>query len=119
MGHRYGDTTQLQACLDRWRDGDELGRDDLLSQSFRRLRQLASKMLKGYPLVGCHEQTDDILQSALIRLNRALLDVRPKSVADYIGLSALQIRRELIDLARHYGRQPRQIELVRTGGQFF
>jgi RNA polymerase sigma factor (sigma-70 family) len=116
MGHRYGDTTQLQACLDRWRDGDGSAREDLLSQSCRRLRQLASKMLKGYPLVGCHEQTDDILQSALIRLNRALLDVRPASVADYIGLSALQIRRELIDLARHYRRQPRRIDTGHQAG---
>jgi hypothetical protein len=111
MGHSYGDTTRLQACLDRWRDGDALAREDLLGQSRRRLRQLASKMLKGYPGVKSHEETDDVLQSALIRLNRALEEVRPTTVAGYIGLSALQIRRELLDLARHYARRPWPIDM--------
>jgi RNA polymerase sigma-70 factor (ECF subfamily) len=68
-------------------------------------------MLKGYPAVKSHEETDDVLQSALIRLNRALEEVRPTTVADYIGLSALQIRRELLDLARHYARRPWHIDM--------
>jgi RNA polymerase sigma-70 factor (ECF subfamily) len=72
-------------------------------------------MLKGYPSVRCREETDDVLQSAFIRLDRALADIRPTTVADYIGLSALQIRRQLIDLARHYGREPRLIDI---GHQF-
>jgi RNA polymerase sigma-70 factor (ECF subfamily) len=110
MGHRYGDTTQLQACLDRWREGDVLAREDLFRQSRRRLRQLASNMLNRFPTVRCHEETDDVLQSALIRLDRALVDVHPTSVAHYISLSALQIRRQLMALARYYARQPRRID---------
>ena len=102
MVNRYGNTTQIQACLDRWRDGDTSARGELIRQSSRRLRQLAGKMLKGYPTVGRWEETDDVLQSAAIRLDRALAEVRPSSVADFIGLAALQLRRQLIDLARHY-----------------
>ena len=48
------------------------------------------------------EQTDDVLQNALIRLLRALEDVRPASVRHFFALTAEQVRRELIDLARHY-----------------
>ena len=48
------------------------------------------------------EQTDDILQNAAMRLCRALNVVKPASVRSFINLAAVQIRRELIDLARHY-----------------
>jgi RNA polymerase sigma factor (sigma-70 family) len=51
-------------------------------------------------------QTDDVLQNALLRLLRSLQKVQPASVRDFLGLAALEIRRELLDLARHfYGSQ--------------
>ncbi len=59
-------------------------------------------MLRGYPGVRRWAQTDDVLQSALIRLLRALEAVRPATSRAFFGLAAEQIRRELIDLARHY-----------------
>ncbi len=59
-------------------------------------------MLKGYPRVGRWEQTGDVLQNALIRLDRALRTTVPLTSADFFRLAAAQIRRELIDLARHY-----------------
>jgi len=42
------------------------------------------------------------LQNALIRLLRALEEVHPDSVRGFFALTTEQIRRELIDLARHY-----------------
>ena len=51
---------------------------------------------------GGWEQTDYIYQQAMLRLHRSLADARPASVAEFVGLSATQIRRTLIDLARHY-----------------
>ncbi len=59
-------------------------------------------MLRGYPGVRRWEQTDDILQNAALRLCRALEEVQPASVRSFINLAAVAIRRELIDLARHY-----------------
>jgi RNA polymerase sigma-70 factor (ECF subfamily) len=59
-------------------------------------------MLKGYPHVCRWEQTDDVLQNALMRLYRALADVRPESLRHFYSLAALQIRRELLDLSKHY-----------------
>src|SRR5262249_9408482 len=41
-------------------------------------------------------------QTALMRLHRALEEVRPPSLPDYYRLAAAQVRRALIDLARHY-----------------
>jgi RNA polymerase sigma-70 factor (ECF subfamily) len=94
--------TQLQGCLDRLRAGDETARDDLFRCAGARLSRLARKMSKDFPGVARWEQTDDILQNALIRLCRALQDVKPPSVRDFFRLAALQLRRELLDLARHY-----------------
>jgi RNA polymerase sigma-70 factor (ECF subfamily) len=95
-------TTEIQLRLDRLRAGDESARDELLNLACGRLRRLARKMLRSYPNVRTWEETDDVLQNAAVRLCRALQDVRPDSVRSFLKLATLQIRRELIDLARHY-----------------
>jgi len=59
-------------------------------------------MLGGFQRVRRWDETDDVLQNSMMRLYRALGDVTPKTVEEFFGLAALQIRRELIDLARHY-----------------
>ena len=95
-------TIQVQGWLDRLRDGDEAARESLLQYSCERLRRLTRKMLRRFERVHRWEQTDDVLQSAMLRLHRTLLDVRPESPADFYRLAALNIRRELLDLAKHY-----------------
>src|SRR5688572_30220098 len=99
-------TTYFQNCLDRFRAGERGAVEDLLNAAMRRLERLTRKMLAGYPDLRRWEQTDDVLQNALLRLHHALESVRPESLQHFFRLAALQIRRELIDLARHYfGRQ--------------
>jgi RNA polymerase sigma-70 factor (ECF subfamily) len=110
-------STQIQLRLDRLRAGDETARDELLKVACGRLNRLARKMLRGYPGVRRWEQADDVLQGAALRLWRSLEQVRPASVRGFIGLAAVQIRRELIDLARHYDgpEGPGRHQPVRTG----
>jgi RNA polymerase sigma factor (sigma-70 family) len=54
----------------------------------------------------------------LLRLDRSLSAVRPESPRQFYGLAALQIRRELIDLARHYfgpqGEAARRSDAIRS-----
>src|SRR5262245_330879 len=95
-------TTEVQARIDRIRAGDPLAREELLAATCDRLRRLTRKMLKGYPGVRRWEETDDVMQNAVLRLCRALADVTPPTARDYFRLAALQVRRELLDLARHY-----------------
>jgi RNA polymerase sigma-70 factor (ECF subfamily) len=102
MAHPRHSTTQIQLRLDRLRAGDDSARDELLNIACQRLRRLAHKMLRRYRGVSRWEQTDDVLQNATMRLCRALQEVQPASVRSFINLAAVQIRRELIDLARHY-----------------
>src|SRR5439155_19924909 len=95
-------STYLRQCLDRRRAGDESARQELLAGACARLAELTRTMLKDYRRLKRWEQTDDVLQNALVRLHRSLQDVTPPSLRDFYRLAALQVRRELIDLARHY-----------------
>ncbi len=92
----------LQHCLDRLRGGDRAAGRELLEHTCDRLSQLAHVMLKGYARLRRWEETADVVQNALVRLCRALETVTPTTLRDYYRLAALQIRRELLDLVRHY-----------------
>ena len=102
MPESENQTTLVQGWIDRLRAGDPSARDALLACAIDRLERLTRKMLKGFPGVHRWEQTDDVLQNAILRLSRALRDVTPPSSRDFFRLAAVQIRRELIDLARHH-----------------
>src|SRR5262249_35102084 len=79
--------------------------NELIRHASERLRSLTRQMLHGsYRRVRDVQETDDVLQSALVRLHRALQDpgVRPASLADFFRLATLQLRREPMALARHH-----------------
>jgi RNA polymerase sigma-70 factor (ECF subfamily) len=99
-----GQDTEARNLLDRLRAGDGSARDQLIALAQARFVALAHAMLRRYPHVRRWEQTDDLLQAALMRLHRSLAEVRPEGVRHFDNLAASQIRRELIDLARrHHG----------------
>jgi RNA polymerase sigma factor (sigma-70 family) len=97
-----GHTTKLQLWLDLARRGDANARSQVVNHACERLRLLTRRMLRGYPSVKRWSETDDVLQNAMLRLHRSLSEVRPESPRQFYGLAATQIRRELIDLARHF-----------------
>ena len=95
-------STKLQLLLNRYLDDQPDAFDELIDYAANRLRALARKMLARYPHVRRWEETDDIMQAALLRLHRSLSEVRPDSKRAFFGLAATQMRRTLIDLGRHY-----------------
>jgi RNA polymerase sigma factor (sigma-70 family) len=97
-----GQTTEAGELLERLRAGDPSARDLLIALAQGRFVALARAMLRRYPHVRRWEETDDLLQAALMRLHRGLAVVRPEDVPHFDNLAATQIRRELIDLARSY-----------------
>jgi RNA polymerase sigma-70 factor (ECF subfamily) len=97
-----GQDTEARELLDRLRDGDDSARERLIALAQGRFVALARAMLRRYPQVRRWEQTDDLLQAALVRLHRSLAQVRPEGVRHFDNLAAAQMRRELIDLARRY-----------------
>jgi RNA polymerase sigma-70 factor (ECF subfamily) len=95
-------TVQLHELIDRIQRGDEDARDQLVRSVGNNLERLARKMLQRYPGVQRWEETGDVLQNALLRLLRAVEEIKPPSMREFFGLAAEQVRRVLIDLARHY-----------------
>lgn len=78
-------------------------RDRLLSSAIEQLRAVARRIMKGFPQVRRWDETDDVVQGAALRLSRALDSMTPVNSRHFLGLIAMQVRRELIDLARRYG----------------
>src|SRR4051812_28316390 len=72
MSENVGQTTQLLGWLERMQRGDGAARDAMIRHMCARLELLTRTMLKGYPGVGRWVETGDILQSAVMRLLRAL-----------------------------------------------
>jgi RNA polymerase sigma-70 factor (ECF subfamily) len=95
-------TNELKTYLARASAGDATALNELIRLASKRLELLTHRMLRDYPRVQRWAQTDDVLQNALIRLCRALEQVHPSSPRDFYALATAQIRRELIDLARHF-----------------
>ncbi|MEO2090678.1 MAG: ECF-type sigma factor, partial [Gemmataceae bacterium] len=86
------------------RKGDVTARNEVIAHACDRLRTLTRRMLRGFKRVRRWTETDDVLQNSLLRLHRALADVRPETPRQFYALAAQQIRRELLDLARQqYG----------------
>ncbi|MBY0514101.1 MAG: sigma-70 family RNA polymerase sigma factor [Gemmataceae bacterium] len=95
-------TLMLQNCLDRWQAGDKEAANELLKIAGARLEKLARRMCRSFPNVRDWAETGDVLQNSLIRLLRTLQNMRPATTRDFFNLAAVHIRRELLDLARHY-----------------
>jgi RNA polymerase sigma-70 factor (ECF subfamily) len=92
----------LQQLLPRAVTGDTVAMDALLRHCGDRLTVLTRRMLGDFQRVRRWAETDDVLQNALLRLLGALRSVKPQTPRDFFALASLQIRRELIDLARHF-----------------
>lgn len=101
MNQPRADSSSLQLLLDQESPGDQAN-ERLIAHAWQRLLLLTRKMLRNYPRLRRWEQTEDVFQTAALKLHHALRDVKPSSTAEFFGLAALQIRRTLIDLARHH-----------------
>jgi RNA polymerase sigma-70 factor (ECF subfamily) len=95
----------LQGCFRRIRAGDLAARDELLRGICGRMERLARKMLKQFPNIRPAADTGDVLSGALMRLMDTIqkIDPVPATSREFFGLAAEHVRRELLDLARHYG----------------
>lgn len=95
-------SVELLACVDRFRAGDPKAADELFRAVGLRMDHLARRMLAGFPTVRPFADTSDVVQGASMRLLNALRDLRPQSSQEFFSLAAMQIRRELLDLARRF-----------------
>jgi len=97
------DFEALVAAAASGRECDQaVAKDRLVRLAIDHMRTVVHRMLRGFPAVSRWEQTDDVLQGAVMRFARALEVVTPRDGDHLIRLMALQVRRELLDLARKY-----------------
>jgi len=101
MTHTSGSTDRLRQLLHQARERDDAFAE-LIQVASRRLMVLTRAMLRNYPRLRRWEQTEDVFQTAMLKLHRSLHEVRPDSLSSFFKLASTQIRRTLIDLARHY-----------------
>lgn len=97
-----GTTVRLEACIARLGAGDKTACDDLIAFACERMQGMARRMLKRFPNVRRWDETGDIVQNAAIRLYRTLGNITPRDARGFLGLAAVHIRRELLDLARKH-----------------
>jgi RNA polymerase sigma-70 factor (ECF subfamily) len=102
MAESDATTQQVDQWIKLLRQGDRAARDALLASAGERLLKLTRKMLRLSSDVRRWEQTDDVFQNAMMRLYRSLEEVELQDARHFFHVAALQIRRELIDLARRY-----------------
>lgn len=95
-------TQVAEDLVKRLNQGDRSAFDELLRVSQTRMEHLTRKLLGQFPRVRRWEQTEDVYQLAAIRLQQALASVQIVDGRHFLRLMALQIRRELIDLARRH-----------------
>src|SRR5262245_18810093 len=100
-----GSTTHLQMLLGQHHAGDLAARDQLLQYSLERITTISRRIFHRHNALRRIEETDDIVQKALMRLRTALLTIKPLDLRAYLGLAAKQIRWVLQDLANEMKRR--------------
>jgi RNA polymerase sigma factor (sigma-70 family) len=101
-------TAVLVNLLARFRAGDADAKRALVERAYDRLLLLARGHLRRFPDIRREEESAAILNAAYARISKALDDVRPTTVLDFLGLVSLQMRRVLLDISRkgHRGSEP-------------
>lgn len=87
----------------------------VIEECERLFRSLAHRMLAGFPKVRRWEETDDIVQDAMLQLITKIQGIRPRSELHARRLVGLLIRRRLLDLARRYSSPNSHASNYQTG----
>jgi RNA polymerase sigma-70 factor (ECF subfamily) len=95
-------TVRVEQLLAQLRAGQLEARGELLETACNRLLAITRKMKRSFPEVAKWEQTQDVLASASDRLSATLAKVEIKDALHFFRLAAVEIRRELLDLAKRY-----------------
>jgi RNA polymerase sigma factor (sigma-70 family) len=96
------DTDEVVYWVMALRQGRPDAAEPVCRKVVARVEELARAMFKRFPRVRRFVDVDDVVQSALIRLLAACRATCPTSRRHFYALTSEMIRRELLDLTRHY-----------------
>src|SRR5215470_16389334 len=109
-------SVELQALLNRLRQGDREARQLLLERACERLRRLAGRMLHGsFPDLARRHEVDSIVHETWMRLLQTLEKAQPPTAADFFRLAAHKIRQVLLDMAQSERRRAQREVLGLSG----
>jgi RNA polymerase sigma factor (sigma-70 family) len=109
-------TVELQALLNRLREGDKEARRQFLELACGRLRRLAARILYGsFPNLQVRHDVDSVVHETWLRLIQALDKADPPTVEDFFRLAAHKIRQVLLDMADRKRRLDQRETLLGTG----
>ena len=94
--------TPIQCCLDRLRAGDSTAKDELIRVGLERVRLIVRRRMARCRVLRRWTESEDVLQEALLRLDRALKALPIETSKDYLRLAAFHIRLVIVDFARRY-----------------
>jgi RNA polymerase sigma factor (sigma-70 family) len=95
-------TDDLMFWVMELQPGRMVATDPVCRKIMARVDRLARPMFRKFPRVGRFIQVEDVVQNCLIRLMNAYRTVRPASRRHFYALTRELIRRELLDLTKHY-----------------
>jgi len=90
----------MQQVLERLSRGDEAAAGNLIEIAYERLAIVTRKLLGSFPGVRLEEETMGVVNEAYSRLRRAIEEVRPNTVRDFMALATKKIRECLFDRIR-------------------
>ncbi len=90
--------------LARLRAGDDSAREALLECWEDRLRYFVHHMLGGFPKVHFYEQTDDVLNQAMLGIWKSLNKVQFDSPEGFVFWVRKRVRWSLLDLTKKYAK---------------
>src|SRR5437763_8717359 len=93
-------TLAMQSLLDRMNAGDPRAKNDLIARANDRLAIVARRLLRSFPKVRAEEETIGIVNEAYPRLDKAMADLKPATVRQFLGLPSLKMRQTLLDMVR-------------------
>jgi hypothetical protein len=98
-------TSELQELVARLQQGDVAARDELIRRTQGRLERLARRILGDFPSVRRHTETLELFNGCLLRMLKAMQAVHFQATRDFFNLAAVQMRRELLNLAQQVSRR--------------
>jgi len=105
-------TDEINVALKNLREGDEdsdtaAAREELIERTMKRLLELAHRILKRNKFVSRREESEDLMQEALLSLFEALAKVALNDKLHFERLASKIMRQKLADLTKYHGADKR------------
>lgn len=112
----FESSTGVRELLLQIREGDSSATERLFAYCLERFKLLSRRIFNTRKDLHFFEESDDLLQDALIRLHAAVTKLKPETTRALMSLALQHIRWALRDLARELRRKAKELPLEGSEG---